>query len=71
MHSVNMNYLSGLEQNNADYSGEVVCSAVEMGVDQENAKLEGIVLVERDQNSSAGCVQEDMQQLQSWFCDTN
>lgn len=54
-------YLSGLEQNIADYPGEVVCSAVEMGDDGENVTFEEKVLV-LDKNSSAGCAQEVMQQ---------
>lgn len=41
MHRVNMNYLIGLEQNNGDCSGEIICSITGTGDDQVNVKLEG------------------------------
>lgn len=41
MHRVNMNYLIGLEQNNGDYSWEIICCIIGPGNDQVNVKLEG------------------------------
>lgn len=36
-----MNYLIGLEQNNDDYSWEIICCIIGPGNDQVNVKLEG------------------------------